>query len=84
MIGGGVPMKDHDKWLQVAVTNGVNFGDGLRQRYNKSRIGTARAGSDFATGENPAASYKERAATTPLVFLDRTSSKTRKKLTAAA
>jgi hypothetical protein len=37
MIGGGVPMKDHDKWLQVAVTNGLNFGDGIRQRYNKSR-----------------------------------------------
>jgi hypothetical protein len=30
-------MKDHDKWLQVAVTNGLNFGDGIRQRYNKSR-----------------------------------------------
>jgi hypothetical protein len=22
-------MKDHDKWLQVAVTNGLHFGDGL-------------------------------------------------------
>ncbi len=52
MIGGGVPMKDHDNWLQVALTNGLPFGDGLRQRYNNSRWdGAGRSAS--ATGEIP-------------------------------
>jgi hypothetical protein len=37
MIGDGVPMKDHDKWRQVALTNGWRSHDGFEQRYNKAR-----------------------------------------------
>jgi hypothetical protein len=32
-------MKHHDKCLQVGLTNGLHFGDGLQQRYNKDRWG---------------------------------------------
>jgi hypothetical protein len=68
MIGGGVPMKDHDNWQQVALTNGRRSGDGLKQRYNEGRWdGAGRELS--ATGEILAASHEQRAATTPwMVF----------------
>jgi hypothetical protein len=36
-IGGGVPMKNHDKWPQVALTNGWRSDDGFEQRYNRDR-----------------------------------------------
>jgi hypothetical protein len=37
MIGGGVPMKDHDNCPQVALTNGWRFGDGFEPGYNECR-----------------------------------------------
>jgi hypothetical protein len=39
MICGGVPMKDHDNWRRVALTNDWRFGDGFEQRHNQGRWG---------------------------------------------